>query len=211
MKTAFYLWLAAGVALLVFYLWSNAGNKGDGKQAAPSTDVDGENAAKPSVEQTERADEKEEMWRKGREFEEFVISLMPKDMKLVHRTADYSSNGVYAEENSDPDLSFAINDQNGQRQVFAVECKWRASWRGQHVDWTYDKQLARYQQFSKDKDMPVFIALGIGNSPSDPEELYLVPLTIMKQTYVKKGYITKYRRKTTSAKLNYDPNNQTLR
>lgn len=205
MKTAFILWLAAGVALLVFYLWTNHNNKSGTEPAAPAADVDSNKASDTATEQSENASGSiEERLKMGRDFEEFVISLMPKSGKLVHRTADYSKGRVYAEENHDPDLSFAVFDRQGKRQEFAVECKWRSAWNNRQVNWCHEKQLARYRQYSQKRNMPVFIALGIGNSPSEPKEVYFVPLDALESTSIKKETATKYRHKDASRKFFYD-------
>jgi hypothetical protein len=61
---------------------------------------------------------------------------------------------------------------------FAVECKWRARWgRGKSGDlgiwWPHDL-TDKYARFSQERSIPVFVAFGIGGTPSQPSEVYFI-------------------------------------
>lgn len=111
---------------------------------------------------------------KGREFENYVLSLLDiphdKSITLLVWRGDKSLPGVYPENNSAPDFVFECR---GRR--FAVECKWR-----NHIPRTIDKELLSperqrfFLQYSEKHAMPVFLLLGIGGLPSEPAELFLV-------------------------------------
>ena len=111
---------------------------------------------------------------KGREFEDYVVDLfdLPHNEKLTLKEwrGDKTLPGVYPENNSAPDLVFSYDGN-----PFAIECKWRS-----YLSKDIEKELLPYnrqaffQQFSKDNSMPVYLLLGIGGLPSDPERLYLV-------------------------------------
>lgn len=113
---------------------------------------------------------------KGREFEDYVINLfdLPNNKKLTLKEwrGDKSLPGVYPESNSAPDFVFEY-----ARKPFAVECKWRS-----HLSKDIEKELlpaekmALFQQFSTDRRMPVYLFLGIGGLPSDPDCLYFTCL-----------------------------------
>ena len=114
---------------------------------------------------------------KGREFEEFVLELF--DIKngkyrLKEWRGDKTLGEVFPENNSYPD--FLIEEIETKRHV-AVECKWRQKFN--HIgmaDLFSPEQLITYQDFSKERSLPVFIILGIGGSPCEPEDVYIVPL-----------------------------------
>ena len=114
---------------------------------------------------------------KGREFEDYVINLfdLPNNKKLTLKEwrGDKTLPGVYPECNSDPDLVFEYYGH-----AFAIECKWRG-----HVPKDIEKELLSadrrtlFEQYGKDHAMPVYMLLGIGGLPSDPNCMYLVSLT----------------------------------
>lgn len=109
---------------------------------------------------------------KGREFEDYVIDLfdLPNNKKLTLKEwrGDKSLPGVYPESNSAPDFVFEYDGNS-----FAVECKWRS-----HLSKDIEKELlppermASFQQFSTERQMPVYLLLGIGGLPNDPDSLY---------------------------------------
>ena len=109
---------------------------------------------------------------KGREFEDYVINFfdLPNNKKLTLKEwrGDKSLPGVYPESNSAPDFVFEYAGK-----PFAVECKWRS-----HLSKDIEKELlppermASFHQFSTDRRMVVYLLLGIGGLPNDPDCLY---------------------------------------
>lgn len=113
---------------------------------------------------------------KGREFEDYVVDFfdLPNSKKLTLKEwrGDKSLPGIYPEGNSAPDFVFEYNGK-----PFAVECKWR-----NHLPKDIEKELlppermASFQQFSTERRMPVYLLLGIGGLPNDPDNLYFTRL-----------------------------------
>jgi hypothetical protein len=113
---------------------------------------------------------------KGREFEDYVLELLdvPNNSKLTLKEwrGDKSMPGIYPEGNSGPDFVFEYNGK-----PFAVECKWRS-----HMPKDIENELLTadrmgvFRKFSVDRHMPVYLFLGIGGLPNDPECLYFTPL-----------------------------------
>lgn len=113
---------------------------------------------------------------KGREFEDHVLELLGvadnDKLTLKEWRGDKSLPGIYPEGNSNPDLVLEY-DEN----PFAVECKWRS-----HLPKDIEKELLppvrmdSFQQFSTDRHMPVYLLLGIGGLPNDPDSLYFTRL-----------------------------------
>ena len=109
---------------------------------------------------------------KGREFEDYVIDIfdLPNNKKLTLKEwrGDKSLPGVYPESNNAPDFVFEYAGK-----PFAVECKWRS-----HLSKDIEKELlppermASFLQFSTERRMPVYLLLGIGGLPNDPDSLY---------------------------------------
>ena len=113
---------------------------------------------------------------KGREFEDYVLEILDVQhndkLTLKEWQGDKSIPGIYPESNSAPDFVF---DYDGKS--FAVECKWRS-----HMPKDIENELLPanrmdvLRKFSLDRHMPVYLFLGIGGLPNDPEYLYFTLL-----------------------------------
>ena len=113
---------------------------------------------------------------KGREFEDHVLELLGvasnDRLTLKEWRGDKSLPGIYPEGNSNPDL---ILEYDGR--PFAIECKWRS-----HLPNDISKELlsparvALFERYAKERQMPIFLLLGIGGLPSDPDLLLLAQL-----------------------------------
>lgn len=113
---------------------------------------------------------------KGREFEDYVLELLDIShsdrLTLKEWRGDKSLPGVYPESNSAPDFVFEYNGI-----LFAVECKWRSQ-----LPKDIEKELlppdktTSFRQFSSNRQMPVYLLLGIGGLPNAPDSLYLTCL-----------------------------------
>lgn len=117
-----------------------------------------------------------EEWLKGREFEDFVLSMfdVQEGGKLVLQEwqGDKSLGMIQPENNSNPDFVFRY----GQEE-FAIECKWREKLK---TDLSKDlfpaNRIGNYRHFSETRNMPVTIILGVGGEPCNPDLLYRIPL-----------------------------------
>lgn len=100
---------------------------------------------------------------------------------------------------------------------FAVECKWRSGW-WQWNDNQYwidcmggDHKLGVYNRFSEQRNMSVFIALGVGGQPDNPMELYLIPLRCLKYRYAKYTYLQQFRHHDVTRNFYLDTYSRRLR
>ena len=113
---------------------------------------------------------------KGREFEDYVLELLDVQnndrLTLLEWRGDKSIPGVYPENNSAPDFVFEYDGK-----PYAVECKWR-NHRPKNIEEDLLPQSRRviFQQYAKEHHMPVYLLLGIGGLPNDPDCLYFAPL-----------------------------------
>ena len=117
--------------------------------------------------------------QKGRQFEDFVVSLCSDKsrFKLLAWRGDKISGDTYAVENLLPDL-YLRHRLDVQEVEYLIECKYRSSWGGEGID--LSRQYVRYHNAAKDRQMELFIALGVGGVPSNPDEFYLVPGRMVK-------------------------------
>ena len=113
---------------------------------------------------------------KGREFEDFVLTLFNIQeggmLVLQEWQGDKSYGMIQPENNSYPDFVFRY----GQVE-FAIECKWREKL---DLDISKDlfpsKRIRNYNTFSETRNMAVTIILGVGGEPCNPDVLYRIPL-----------------------------------
>ena len=141
---------------------------------------------------------------KGLDFEKWAIChVNPKYWKLEQWQGDKYHNGQYPESNRNPDLVYTVK-VGGQEQRVALECKWRKAYRNEGIDWATKEQIDIYNRFQTDNGARVFALIGVGGSPSAPEEVYIVPLRSLKYPFALKEYLERYRAESTSGKFYYD-------
>ncbi len=148
---------------------------------------------------------------KGRAFEEYVVSHFNKKyFTLKEWRGDKYYEGNYAESNRYPDMEYEFS--LGDKVVpFAVECKWRSKFKNKQITWATEEQADIYRKFEKEKDMPVFVVIGVGGTPSDPEQVYAVPLRVLKLNIAKKDYIRDFVREDKEKNFYLDTENMLLR
>ena len=152
---------------------------------------------------------------KGDDFEKFVIQLFDfKSNRFVLKEwrSDKYIDGIYPESNHYPDFEIELITKN-YISSFAVECKFRSSWsQDDTINWAKYRQIINYDNYSKQKGFPVFIILGVGGSPKDPNEIYIFSLDeVNHQFKVHYNFMQLFRRKNTNAKLFYDTMYNTLK
>ncbi|MDE6199412.1 MAG: hypothetical protein K2G06_06175 [Muribaculaceae bacterium] len=115
----------------------------------------------------------------GRMFEDFVVSLCSDKsrFRLLAWRGDKTNGDVYALENLLPDLHIRHRLDNRDVEYY-VECKYRSSWGDGGID--LSNQYVRYHNAAKDRKIELFIALGVGGTPSNPDEFFLVPGRMVK-------------------------------
>jgi hypothetical protein len=152
---------------------------------------------------------KENAEEKGYSFEKYIVSKFNSSFfKLLEWQGDKFHNGVYAESIQNPDMVFATK---GAEKKFAIECKWRSGFINGKVEWANDQQLERYNRYLSENNLPVFIELGIGGEPSQPDEVYAIPLRKMKYSFATKDYLQQFKRLDASRNFYYDQKEVSLR
>lgn len=136
----------------------------------------------------------EENKAKGDAFESFVVkNFNPKYFTLMEWRSDKYVDGVYAVSNHFPDLEVRFKLKN-ENDTFAVECKYRSRFNDDQIEWTKDNQFDQYKEYALRLNIPVFVVIGIGNTPSSPEQLYSVPLHAFKSTKVSSAFLRPYKK-----------------
>jgi hypothetical protein len=148
--------------------------------------------------------------KNGDDFEKFVVQKFNKKYYTIKEWAgDKFINGHYADTTPQPDLLLELS-LTGKKYEFYVECKWRRNLYKNGVEVAGKNQLDRYKKFQKDKNIPVFIVIGIGGKGISPEQLFIVPLKNLDDNFI---YISKLKnyRKNIEKDFFYDIEKEELR
>ena len=127
---------------------------------------------------------------KGEDFEKYVREHLftKSEYILLDKTHDYKSNkGDYIQNTKEPDLK--LRSIKSKKEFF-VEAKYRARYYEDTVEWCKPFQLTRYKAI--DKQIPVYIALAVGNEPSSPRQIFFLPVKDIKYTKLFRSFLKKY-------------------
>ena len=114
------------------------------------------------------------------------------------------SNSCLEMDHYNPDIEIELVFTKAKKYRFAVECKWRKEFRDGQISWATDAQICAYRMFQDQVRMPVFVAIGIGGEPDNPEKLFLTPLNnIYMHNKVREKELIPFERKATR-KFYYD-------
>ena len=139
----------------------------------------------------------------GKRFEDHVEKLFgQKYFRLVEKTHSFKTNKErYVESSKNPDFIF---EYLPTKERFAVECKFRTQLNNKNqLEWSYPAQLKRYQDFSRERRMPVFIVIGLElpfEDKDDPEDIdyenfmFTIPLEAAKFPALYESVFTKFER-----------------
>jgi uncharacterized RDD family membrane protein YckC/uncharacterized protein YutD len=141
-------------------------------------------------------------FEEGKQFERYVAHLFKNYYTIEDWTQDNSDKikGFFVESNMNPDLTIRYNPT---QERFAVECKWRSSSfysalkNEKVIQVAQESQLSRYQKFSENKGIPVFIVLGVGGTPDNPLEVYCIPLNKISSIEMPISSLIQFKRSST--------------
>lgn len=137
-------------------------------------------------------------YEKGRLFEEYVIKLFnERHFKLKEwRMSAKAIEGNLPSDHYLPDLELIFMGMRNHR--FAVECKWKKNFFKGQIEWANQRKINVYKKFQNDERAIVFVAIGIGGEPSNPEKLFVTPLDmICNMTWLSESDLLQFKRKPT--------------
>jgi len=147
-----------------------------------------------------RTEDRGEQWAlDGLNFEKYIITRFSRDgNRLLDWRGDKYIQGYGGPESSgDPDILFMTRNE---RDRFAIECKYRSHWwnspeHGPCIEWAREDQFKRYVGFERRRAITVYIAIGVGGNPSDPNELFIGRIENIKYRVARKYHLEKFRMK----------------
>ena len=130
-------------------------------------------------------------FRKGEKFEDYLRKyvFVKEQYKLVYHTPSYAQNkNDFVESSLYPD--FLFKDLVTGKE-FYVEAKFRSGFFNNKLNCCKDYQLKRYLQINKEK-RPVFMAIGVGGSPTYPEQIFIIPVGSIKYTSLFPSFLKRF-------------------
>ena len=131
---------------------------------------------------------------KGRLFESYVVKKFDPDyFTLIEWRSDKCVDDIYPVMSLFPDLEFYFQSTCESAQI-AVECKWREHFfkNGFEIE---GHKLENYFRYQEIMGIPTFLIIGIGNSPTNPDAVYTIPLSEIKKPFIHEFELEVYRKK----------------
>ena len=134
-------------------------------------------------------------WKRknGLDFEKFVVSKFPSNFTIKSWTGDKFVDGKFDQKNLNPDITVEVTAPTQSMEI-AIECKFHMGFSNDLIFVAKDSQLGRYRRFQEEKGIPTFIALGVGGSGMNPEELFVIPLNSLKFPVAKRAYLRQFQK-----------------
>ncbi len=131
--------------------------------------------------------------RKGELFERYIVNNIFPDWEIVDWTKDrgHWANGRVVESDKNPDLTL----KHRTKGIIAVECKFRSYFHNGVFRWN-KWQGKNYENYGKKNNMRVFVAIGVGGSPRNPNRLFFCPLQELNKCpsdFIPENFLLKYK------------------
>jgi hypothetical protein len=131
--------------------------------------------------------------QKGTEFETYVVRRFdPEYFTLIEWRSDKSVDDIFPLMSKFPDLEFYF-ESNSESKYFAIECKWRETFTKERI-YLDGFQVENYRHYQSVTGNLTFVVLGVGNIPSNPNQVYTIPLDEIETDVLHEFEIDIYRR-----------------
>jgi hypothetical protein len=147
----------------------------------------------------------------GKRWEDHVERLFGSSyFALIEKTHSFKTNeSRFVESSKNPDFIFKYKPTGEQ---FAVECKFRTGLNdNRQLEWTKPAQLRRYQEFQRQRKIPVFVVIGLDIEIPDRDNdrhldynsepdfiretiMFNIPLSVAKYPALYESVFAKYER-----------------
>lgn len=130
----------------------------------------------------------------GNAFENFIANLFTDKSTftvLEWNQGTTSTRGVYAENDKNPDFRIKQTFRKSGLEYW-VECKYRTL----HDDGMIlikKYQLDRYRGIQRSSRIKIFMAIGVGQDPGNPDTIYIVPLDSIKDENIRLDDISRFK------------------
>ena len=148
---------------------------------------------------------------KGIRFEKYILHKFNlRFFKVKEWRGDKFTNGIYAESTKYPDIEieFSLRDS---KTIFAVESKWRSGYFKNGIQWARKEQIYNYKRYSEKNNIPVFVVIGVGKNPENPEDAFVIPLNDLIEPFLTLDFLAKYKRLDKNKYFFFDPEKSVLK
>ena len=129
--------------------------------------------------------------KKNMKLQRHVGDLFPEEDFEVLKSAEHGEDQTVP--GSAKMLDYLVRDKKTGKS-FWVECKFRQHLDGKELSWTTENQLESYKEFKKERKEPAFVVVGVGGFPSQPNEMFALPLDQAKQPQLPEHVYRQYQR-----------------
>lgn len=125
-------------------------------------------------------------------FEMFVITLFD-PLFFQHRRpkAERVYAGKVSEGETVPDFEFDFNHKSTHTR-FAIKCLYYKNTGARELHLYPHGRRNAFTNFEEDRGMDLYYVIGIGGTPDDPKELYLVPSNAIRSEYISRAALRPY-------------------
>jgi hypothetical protein len=118
-------------------------------------------------------------YRKGSNFEKFVLSLFPENEWVIEDWTKDKSRRLRRQVESDKNPDLTVRSVKTGRRV-AIECKFRSRpWINKFgitgISWNAYSHDS-YKRYGEKENISVKVVFGLGGNPKSPERIFMVPL-----------------------------------
>lgn len=136
--------------------------------------------------------------KNGHDFEKYIVKRFDrKYFKILEWAGDKYVDGNYAKTTIQPDILFEFKLKDS-KEAFSVECKWRSKFYKNGIELATVEQIKRYKDFEREKNIPVFMALGIGGKGKSPERVFFIPLKKISSNFIAVEQLKEFEKKNES-------------
>lgn len=127
-------------------------------------------------------EEEKIFWKKkqGRIFEQFMVENLYKKFELIGWSCDKLvdkeislDTTKYGSTIHNPDL--LLRYKKSPWFILAIECKWTSEI--ENLKQSHKEQIQNYYKFERKEKVKVYMALGVGGTGDNPEDIYIFPLS----------------------------------
>jgi len=145
------------------------------------------------------------------DFENYVNGLFKSESfktKALKREISHGTKNVVGYQ-SYPDLLVRFTE-NEKSNMFAVKCKWAPKLLPSQ-SWKSPGKIQKLLLFEQETQMPMFVVLGYGGTPSKPEQMFLAPLKKLENCIVKISYLLNFKRPAPDKEFIFDSDRMALK
>ena len=150
----------------------------------------------------------------GLDFEKFIVERFdPGHFRIMKWSKKYGGDdpGTGKDPAQAPDLEYQALVHK-QVIPFAIECEWRPAFTNGSIQLSGIQIFSAYRKSGSDKNMPVFLIIGIGGTQAEPGECYIVPMDVIQPhfTFLSREFLVPFRRQQPGSVLFLDTNQMKL-